>query len=69
MEVWREYPELSGKDLLIPRYVVPIDAVDGTKVDFLVFSDAAEYGGGIAVYARYLRTIGTYSCKLFCSRS
>ena len=51
MEVWREYPGLSGKDLLVPRCVVPIDAVDGTKVEFLVFSDAAEYGGGVAVYA------------------
>ena len=31
MEVWREYPELSEKDLLVSRCVVPSDAVDGTK--------------------------------------
>jgi len=31
MEVWREYPELSEKDLLVSRCVIPVDAVDGTK--------------------------------------
>ena len=60
MTVWRQYPELSGEDLLVPRCVVPIDAVDGTDVEFLVFSDAAEHRGGVAIYARYLRTNSTY---------
>ena len=51
------------------RCVVPSDAVDRNKSRIFAVSDAAEYGGGVAVYARYLRTTGTYSCKLFWYRS
>ena len=32
--VWHQYPELSGEDLLVPRCVLPIAAVDRTDVEF-----------------------------------
>ena len=69
MEVWSEYPELSGKDLLVPRCVVPIDAVDGTKVEFLVFSDADIFEPPEPTPASFCVLDPTFSTALYLATS
>ena len=48
--------------------VVPVDAVS-LDVDTIEFGDASESLFCAAIYARFLRKDGSYSCQLIFSRS
>ena len=50
------------------RCVVPVDAVS-LDVDTIEFGDASESLYCAAIYARFLRKDGSYSCQLIFSRS
>ena len=52
-----------------PRCVVPVDAVDPTKLRLICLSDAAEEAGGCCIYTSYECRDGSYSCSLITSRS
>ena len=51
------------------RSIIPPDAVNPNKMRLLCISDAAESAGGCAAYGCFLKTDGTYSCRLLTSRS
>ena len=59
----------EARSLQCRRAVVPIDAVNPEEIDLLVCSDAATTMCGCAIYARFKRKNGDYSCQLLTSRS
>ena len=51
------------------RAVVPVDAVDPTKMRLIETNDGSQYGSSCAVYAGFLLRDGSYSCHLLFARS
>ena len=66
-ERFKEFVELPN--LKTPRCVVPVNAVDPTKMRLVCVSDAAVGAGGTAIYAGFLLHDGSYSCMLLTSKS
>ena len=56
------------KDLTYRRAIVPIDAVN-TDIQTIDFGDASGVMACSAIYARFLRRNGKYSCQLVLGRS
>ena len=56
------------KSITFQRAVVPTDAVN-LDVNILGFGDASQHIVCVAIYARYKRTNGKYSCQLVFARS
>ena len=60
---------LEVPSMIARRAVVPIDAVDPSKIRLICLSDAGEYAGGCAIYASYLLKDGSYSSQLLTAKS
>ena len=56
------------KDIRYHRAVVPVDAVD-LNIETLEFGDASQSVVCVAIYVRFLRTCGSYSCQLLLAKS
>ena len=70
-EVWMEVFKNIQDVRLIKwrRAVVPVDAVDPTKMRLIETNDGSQYGSSCAVYAGFLLKDGSYSCHLLFARS
>ena len=68
---WRNrfYEYLQLGNLYSNRCIVPKDAVDPSKLRLLCTADAAQFAGGSAIYAGFLKTDGQYSNTLLTSKS
>ena len=68
--IWKSHFELMQEinDVKYKRAVVPSDAAS-LEVETLDFGDASKYAACIAIYVRFKRTNGNYSCQLILSRS
>lgn len=68
---WKENFHLMAKaqKIMVPRAVVPIDAVDANRLELLVTCDASTNMSAAAVYARFRRKNGMFSCELLTARS
>ena len=60
---------LEVPELVVPRCVIPENAIDPRSVRLICISDAAEFAGGAAVYASYLLPDGSFSCQLLAAKS
>ena len=69
-EVWCSHFEMMNeiKDLRFKRAVIPEDAVS-ERFTTLDFGDASQKIICVAIYARYLRKNGEYSCQLLFART
>ena len=55
--------------LKVNRCIVPIDAVDPSKIRLLGLADAAKEAGGAAIYGGFLKKDGSYSSSLLYAKS
>ena len=67
VERFREFVSLPS--LIIPRCVVPKEAVNPREIRLLCLSDAAVSAGGAVIYAGYLLKDGTYSNQMLTAKS
>ena len=69
-QVWLNHFEMMSEinTLKYERAIVPIDAVD-TKIETFGFGDASKVMICVAIYVRFLKRNGEYSCQLVFGRS
>ena len=68
--IWESHFQMMNeiKTLKYQRAVIPEDTID-TQIDTLDFGDASREIACIAIYARFKRKDGSYSCQLVFARS
>ena len=64
---FKEFLDIPG--IMVPRCVIPDNAVNCQSLRLLCLSDAAASAGGAAIYASYLLNDGSYSCQMLVSKS
>ena len=65
-ETWRQI--LKGY-VRLPKIIIPMRDVSGSKIRLLCLADAAEFAGGAAVYAGRELSPGVWSCSLLAAKS
>ena len=70
-KIWKENFHLMARaqKVHIPRAVVPIDAVDPEKFEFLITCDASLLMCSAVCYVRFRKKNGTFSCDLLTAKS
>ena len=70
-KVWRDNFHLMAKiqKILIPRTVVPIDAIDPNKLELLIACDASVKMTAAVCYVRFRLKQGGYSCSMLTAKS
>ena len=60
---------VEARNIAIKRAIVPVDAVNPDLIEIITMCDASTDMCAAAVYARFLRKDGSYSCNLLTARS